>query len=113
MDEIGLLVGVVAFLEDHRARRVVASFDVAMREVPVDLDADRGQVRFALDGQASVGPRAEPPLQDADIAPALLSQAPGDLGARPLLRARAERDDELLLLDLEVDRSASKLIGLE
>src|SRR5262249_37883010 len=100
--------------EHHRARRVVATFDVAMREIPIDLDADRRQVRFALDGQAGIGPRAEPALQDPDIAPSLLPQEPRDLSTRPFLRTRAQRDDELLLrVDLEVDRSGTDLIGVQ
>jgi hypothetical protein len=41
VNEVRLSVRVVAFLEDDRARRVVAPLDVAAREVPVDLDPDR------------------------------------------------------------------------
>src|SRR5262249_42151014 len=74
---------------------------------------DRGQVRLGLHRQARVGPRPETALEDPDVAPPLAAQEPGDLGARSLVRARAERDDELLLVDRQVDRSPGDLLGVE
>jgi hypothetical protein len=65
---------IVAFLEDDRARRVAAALDSALREAPIDLDADRGQVGLGLHGQARVRPRAESTLEDADMTPPLLTQ---------------------------------------
>jgi hypothetical protein len=99
VDHVRFSVRVIALLENDYARSVVTPLDVALREVSVDLDPDRGEVRFALHGQTRVGPRAESALEDPDIAPPLAAQEPGDLGARTLLRARAERDDELFLVD--------------
>src|SRR5215510_9113519 len=71
VDHVRFSVRVITLLEDDDAWSVVAPLDVAMREVPVDLDSDRGQVRLALHGQACVGPRAETPLEDLDVAPPL------------------------------------------
>src|SRR5207245_7751244 len=87
--------------------------DVAVREVPVDLDPDRRQVRLALHGQARIRPRAETALEDPDTAPPLAAQEPGDLLARSLVRARAERNDELVLVDRQVDGPLSDSLGVE
>src|SRR5689334_3946133 len=104
---------VVALLEDDRAGRVVAALDVTVREVPVDLDPDRGQVGLALHGQTGIRPRAETALEDPDTAPSLAAQEPGGLSARSLFRTRAERDDELVLLDRQVDLPLGDVLGIE
>src|SRR5439155_23505192 len=56
---------------------------------------------------------AEPYLEDLDVAPPLAAQEPDDLGARSLVRARAECDDQLLLVDRQVDRSPGDLLRVE
>src|SRR6185436_8853019 len=79
----------------------------------VELDADLGQIGAALDGQAGIGPCAEPALQDAHVLEAHLPELLGDLDAGPLVGRRAIRDDGACGVELEPADARLELLGVQ
>ena len=63
VNEVRLSVRVVTLLEDDRAGRVVAPLDIAVRQGPVDLNRDRGEVRLLSTGRRAFAHAQRPPLR--------------------------------------------------
>src|SRR5207253_6532286 len=87
--DVRLAPRVVTLLGDDVARLEPAAFQVAEREVLVDLEPDRRQRRLGFHGQARVGPAAEPALEDAHAPEAALAQLLRHRRAGRLLGTRA------------------------
>ena len=105
-DGEGLLGG-----SDPRADGAALGFSALAGESLVELDADLGQIGAALDGQAGIGPRAEPALQDAHVLEAHLPELLGDLDAGPLVGRGAIRDDGARGVELEPADARLELLG--
>src|SRR5262249_49642820 len=99
----------------RRARRretpgACSRLRVAGREGFVELDAHLGEVRPALDGQARIGPRAEPALQDPHVLESELPKLLGDPRARGLVGGGAIRHNGLCRVELEAADAAVELL---